>query len=193
MKALASKTSKRPREDAAELAADEVEPGWPAWLTREEMEHLPPPAQRAVRELLVPVYKELVLEAETGLERAAAEPFLYLFWLELLRQFRLSGELAKAPGFLRLEGDLNPEREIDRYLEFLKEKLKLARFLLHAKLARQRGGRETAAAAIPPSGSGETIRGSALLARQVLRLEDLLPVAQSGESRARAATDGRQG
>jgi hypothetical protein len=177
MKALVSKTGKRTEHDMTEI----VEPEWPAWLTGEEMKELPPRAQRAVKELLVPVYKEMVLEAGTGLERAAAEPFLYLFWLELLRQFRLSGELAKAPGFLRLEGDINPEREIDRYLEFLKEKLKLGRFLLHAKVARQRCRGETGAAALPPSGSGGTIRGLTPPARHVLRPEDL-PVSQSVQS-----------
>jgi hypothetical protein len=108
-------------------------PEWPSWLTREEVERLPPRAQQEVEEVLVPAYRKLVREKEDPLEQAAGEKFLYLGWLELVRVARMSGEHGRPASWLSLSGDVHVEREIDRYLQLGGERLRVGGFLVRLK------------------------------------------------------------
>jgi hypothetical protein len=105
-------------------------------LSGEELKRLPPAAQKAVEELLMPVYREMVLAAGSGLEQSLAEPYLYLWWRELIREFRTTGILTKR-WYDRSTGDPDAEWELDRILATLKERLKVAQFLLRAKQIRE--------------------------------------------------------
>jgi hypothetical protein len=88
---------------------------------------LSPSLQYALREIVDPLYKELVLEAPNAFERSIGITYCSLAWLELSRQVEL-GELE----FLR-PGQGPPEgcqERIAQYLRLVAVKDRTARFLL---------------------------------------------------------------
>ncbi len=146
------------------------------------------------------MYQELVVEAESALEQAAGEEFVFLLWVGMLRSLRMRGYSQWRQGQPQLNGD-HPDMEITSYLQLGLAKQRVAMLLLrvrewHARWAQARwtqnpvqpAARPVAApqdaarlpagparmsgpAARPPTENGAAA-GSAPLDRSVHRLPD---------------------
>ncbi len=104
----------------------------PAWISDDELEWLPDDARQEAVELIAATYQELVVEAETALERAAGEEFVFLFWLGLLRSLRLRGHSRWVPGQALLLGS-NPQTEVQDYLQLGLARQRVTNLLLRIK------------------------------------------------------------
>src|SRR5438105_9966260 len=102
----------------------------PAWISEEEIEFLPVDARQEAVELIASTYQELVVEAQSALERAAGEEFVFLFWLGLVRSVRLRGHTL--PGQPLLFGS-HPETEIQHYLQLGLARQRVTNLLLRVK------------------------------------------------------------
>ena len=131
----------------AETTQTTQNPDWPFWLPgREEFELLPPGVKAALQQLVVPLYRQLVLDAADPLRKAVGFTLVHVTWLEILDAVELGREPAPSLPFL----DLNDRKgKADAYLKLVAAKMRAANFLLRLEQFRRGLGRR---AATPPVG-----------------------------------------
>jgi len=117
-----------------------------------DFKQLPGSFRKAVDDIILPAYEELVLEAPTSLERSAGMTFCCDMWIELLEQFQMRralGEmLPKRPPVGMAKSPTEPygglflphNMSLERYFRLGARKEKIAKFLLQFRVARARWG-----------------------------------------------------
>lgn len=104
----------------------------PLWMPPGlKFDSLPENIQRAITEIINPLYEELVLAAPNGFERATGLTYVHTTWLELIEQIQfgnvLEGTLPRGKGL-----DDQSDR-IDRLLRIIASKDRSAKFLLQIR------------------------------------------------------------
>lgn len=126
-----------------------------------DFEALPEEIKLAVREIVNPAYRELVLGASDALERAAGATFVHLAWLELLDQLGLGEQVAAGLPGGGVVGDLVHEEDLQNHLRLLGAKQKAAAFLLRLREFRTRQRFSAGPWPGMPLGTSEGARGDA--------------------------------
>jgi hypothetical protein len=121
---------------STESPTSETRPLWiPPGL---KIDTLAPGLQFAIKEIINPVYDELVLSAPNAFERSIGLSYVHLAWLELIEQIEfgraLELDLPKGRG---TEGH---QDRIGRYLHVVTTKDKVAKFLLEVQKFYERVG-----------------------------------------------------
>ncbi len=101
----------------------------PYWIPESvKFYDLPTGLQSAIIGVVNPLYKDLVLSAENGLEKATGLTVVWLLWLEILDQIQLGRELTSPRSML----DPTDERRdlIARHLRLVGAKVNASRLLL---------------------------------------------------------------
>jgi hypothetical protein len=148
----------------------------PPWLpTGERWEALPQNLRQAVPRLLVPAYRQFVLDAPDELQRSVGLTLVHLFWLELCNQARLS-EVVADPTCLAAVLN-NPEEMIDRHLNLVAAKGQTTELLVKLRLVNEALARSVAAPPpnlLPPAtlASEPSPRNSLPPALQLHRADD---------------------
>lgn len=104
----------------------------PFWVpSGVDWDGLPAELQAAITAILVPVYKDLVLSAQEGLERATGLTLAHLVWLEILDQIQLNRLVLDADS----SGDGGEERDlaIAKHLRLVQAKVKTSGLLLRVQ------------------------------------------------------------
>jgi hypothetical protein len=107
-----------------------------------EFHRLPRPVQQALVEIVEPLYEQLVLAAQDGLERSTGLTLVHLLWLEILGQRDIGLEYgATAVLNLPVPGRHNA---IAHHLRLIEGKVRTGQFLLQVRnwLRRNREARE---------------------------------------------------
>lgn len=102
-----------------------------------DFEKLPEELQAAIRGVIDPAYRRLVLGARDGLEKSVGVTVVHLLWLELLDQFDLADDL---DGMLRPAVSEERRRSIERHLRVVGAKTKASQFLLRLHEFRRKWG-----------------------------------------------------
>jgi hypothetical protein len=176
------RTSHRPKTRPESQSAAEIvdapslppirPPRWvPAGI---EFDHLPRPVQQALVEIVEPLYEQLVMAAEDGLERSTGLTLVHLLWLEILDQRDIGLEYgATAVLNLPLPGR---HTAIARHLRLIEGKVRTGQFLLQVRNWVRRAARE--ADSWPPL--AVTSRPAPSLPDEGRILENMKSVAQNG-------------
>ncbi len=111
----------------------------PLWIPDGvDFDALPKPLQCAVADIINPTYNELVLQAQTGLERSVGLTYTHLLWLAAIDMIEIARDMG--PGLERGEGTDQHQKKIKRHLRLVGQKDRLAKFLLEAQKFYDRGG-----------------------------------------------------
>jgi hypothetical protein len=95
-----------------------------------KIETLGPGAQKALAEVVNPVYEQLVLQTSDSLERSTGLTHLYLLWEEMLHHFQVAESYSNDPGERSLR---DYERNLSRYIELAKLKAATTNVLLRLR------------------------------------------------------------
>ncbi|NLX98477.1 MAG: hypothetical protein GXY83_20140 [Rhodopirellula sp.] len=137
-----SKKNPRPRPGLPEPGDDA-----PYWLPTGSLWHdLSPAIKKAVHQILVPLWKRIVLEAQDDLEQAAGATLVHLMWLELCDQAHIGAVVGTRDSIVAIRA--NPDAMVARHLNLVSAKNQT-----WALLARQRMAREVLArvdGSLPP-------------------------------------------
>lgn len=92
-----------------------------------DLEAFPAEVRLAVDEILMPVYREMVMGAQSSLERAAAVSLAFLLYLELIDQFAIGQDaiVSKAGA----DESARRDKAIERYSRIVGAKQKVLGFL----------------------------------------------------------------
>lgn len=139
------------RTEAPEVPQDEavvpLDPNRPPWIPAGvELERVPPQVLRAVEQVVLPAYRDLVLEAADPLERSLGTTLVHLLWLEIVQQHELSREYYAFSVVLDLP--MNTRGMIAEHLHLIDSKIRAGSFLLRLREIRARLGRS--AGSMPP-------------------------------------------
>jgi hypothetical protein len=93
-------------------------------------ETLGPHAQKALAEVVNPVYEQLVLQPSDSLERSTGLTHLYLLWEEMLHHFQVAESYSNDPRERHLK---DYERNLSRYIELAKLKAATTNVLLRLR------------------------------------------------------------
>jgi hypothetical protein len=125
--------------------------GAPYWLPDGPWwEQLSDGVRQAVRDILEPAYRRLVVEAQDELERSAGITLVHLMWLEICDQTRLGNIAGDRKSICAIVED--PEESIARHLHLVGAKNSTAELLLKLRMTRamlERGERS-----LGPPGAG---------------------------------------
>jgi hypothetical protein len=91
---------------------------------------LGPDAQKAMAEVVNPVYEQLVLQPSDSLERSTGLTHLYLLWEEMLHHFQVAESYSSDPRERSLK---DYERNLSRYIELAKLKAATTNVLLRLR------------------------------------------------------------
>jgi hypothetical protein len=91
---------------------------------------LGPRAQKALAEVVNPVYEQLVLQPSDSLERSTGLTHLYLLWEEMLHHFQVAESYSNDPRERSLK---DYERNLSRYIELAKLKASTTNVLLRLR------------------------------------------------------------
>ena len=131
----------------AETTQTTQNPDWPFWLPgREEFELLPPGVKVAIGQLIVPLYRQLILEAADPLQKSVGFTLVHLTWLEILDAVELGRDPVPALPFLDVD---DRKGKAERHLKLVAAKMRAAGFLLRLEQFRRGPARR---AATPPVG-----------------------------------------
>ena len=120
----------------------------PPWLpTGDRWNDLPEAIRQAVPSVVVPAYRQFVLDAPDELQRSIGLTLVHLLWLEICDQARLT-EVVADPSSLAAVLN-NPEQMIDRHLNLVAAKSQTAELLVKLRLV-------TEALARSPVSGGQT-------------------------------------
>jgi hypothetical protein len=104
----------------------------PFWVPASlDFDQLSPELQIAIKEIVDPCYRELVLEPKSALERASGVSFTHLTWLELFEAIRLNQGLARRLIKHKATHDLQESHELQLRLTAQKERM--GRFILELR------------------------------------------------------------
>jgi hypothetical protein len=128
-----------------------------------EFDSLPAEIRTAIRGVINPAYRELVLEAPDGLQKSAGVTIVSLLWLEILDHVQMGRELNNP----RLMASTSDDREqlIARHLRLVGAKIKASAFSLRLSEFREKYGRLPGEGATwaeptePPGGRPENMEG----------------------------------
>jgi hypothetical protein len=101
---------------------------------------LPEDLQIAIDEVFAPAYQELVVEAPSNLERAAATGFILLLLVELMEQFQVGSRISEGLRQGIARQPLFSGNELDHYLKILSAKERAGKFLLQVRRFRIKHG-----------------------------------------------------
>ncbi len=107
----------------------------PAWLpSDQDLQRVEPGLQQAIRDIILPAYEQLVLQADDTLQRSLGMTIVHLMWLEVLDQLNLKRQYAQ---FCRLpQMGYDVAHEVDRHLRLIDAKMKLTKLLLRIRALR---------------------------------------------------------
>jgi hypothetical protein len=130
------------------LAADDTLPPW--LPVGDRWQNLPAAIRQAVPRVLVPAYRQFVLEAPDELQRSIGLTLVHLIWLEVCDQARLSEVVADPTCLAAVLND--PEKMIDRHLGLVAAKSQTSELLIKLRLVNEALARSAAPAppGLPP-------------------------------------------
>ena len=115
---------------------DEARPYWiPPSV---DLECLPEEIRAAILGIINPAYRELVLKAQNGLEKAAGVTIVSLLWMEILDHVQMGREIGDT--FLLTTPSEDCEKRIARHLRLVGAKIKAASFLQRLREFREKYG-----------------------------------------------------
>lgn len=119
--------------------SSEPEDSRPFWVPPTlRFETLSPGLRTAIRDILNPAYKELVLDASTALEKMTGLSLVHLLWIEVVEQTDLgSGMSGRVPPAAEREGY---SKYLDRHLKLLTVKERVSKFYIRLKEFKRKGG-----------------------------------------------------
>jgi len=120
---------------AAKTAADAPRPWFIPSGTK--FKELPEGIRAAIEAVIVPAYRQLVLEPEDALAKTAGLSLVYLKWQEILDQQDLARERESSMFQSR---DPDWDRQVERHLRFASAQAKLNHFLLRLREYHQKWG-----------------------------------------------------
>lgn len=126
-----------------------VFPDAPRWLPcGQRWQRLPREARLAAEEIIMPLYRELVLVAPSGMERTAGDSFVYAAWLEIMEQVELARHLYAPRArdrFDRVASDGGPDVDalVDRMLAITQAKVLAGKFVMKTKALWQELDKDT--------------------------------------------------
>lgn len=100
---------------------------------------MPDELQEVISAVVNPAYRDFVLAARDGLERASGLTLVHLLWLEVLDQLRLGQILLESNS--TDSGTESRERAIAQHLKLVQAKLKTSTFMLRLEEFEQKWGR----------------------------------------------------
>jgi hypothetical protein len=111
----------------------------PLWIPPGlKFDALAPALQGAIKDIVDPAYDELVLQAQTALERSSGLTYVHLLWLELVEQIDLGKDMSQT---LPLgEGTGAHQEKMLRHMRLISQKDKVAKFLLEVQRYYERIG-----------------------------------------------------
>jgi hypothetical protein len=110
----------------------------PLWIPDDvKFDRLPPALQRAITEIIGPAYEEVVLAAQSGLERSMGVTYVHLLWLALIEMIDIARDMG--PGLALGEGTDKHQKKIARHLRLVGQKDRIAKFLLEVQRFYDRG------------------------------------------------------
>lgn len=130
-----------PPDNLLKIPGDDVPvfPDAPRWLPcGRRWQALPREARLAAEEIIMPLYRELVLAAPSGMERTAGDSFVYAAWLEIMEQVELARHLYAPRArdrFDRIASDGGPDVDalVDRMLCITQAKVLAGKFVMKTK------------------------------------------------------------
>lgn len=129
----------RHSQDTAACAAASPSPDrdtLPPWLpVGSRWNDLPQEIRQAVSRILVPAYRQLVLDAPDELQRSTGLTLVHLLWLELCNQIHMVDVVADPTSFAATMN--NPEKMIDQHLNLVAAKSQTAELLVKLRLVNE--------------------------------------------------------
>jgi hypothetical protein len=121
-------------------------PDIPHWIRNDgRWERLPPGIRETALQILVPAYRQFVLEAPNELERTVGLTLVHLTWLEICEQIKLA-DTSQPGSFESIIG--NPREMFNRHLRLTMAKCQTAGMLQRLQVA-QTSLRKSLAAPLP--------------------------------------------
>jgi hypothetical protein len=139
----------------------------PPWLpTGKRLAKLPPVVREAIPRVIIPAYRQFVLDVPNETERSTGATLVYLMWLELCSQIRLAVAAADSVDLDPILQDTNAAADcddmIDRYLHLATIKGQTTELLVKLRMVNQALPHALAAPAsqsLLPSPSGRGVGG----------------------------------
>jgi hypothetical protein len=104
----------------------------PLWIPPGlDFEALAPALQRGICEVVSPAYDELVLQAQTAIERSSGLTYVHLLWLELVEQIDLGRDMGRT--LPQGEGTNAHQEKLQRHMRLISQKDKVGKFLLEVE------------------------------------------------------------
>jgi hypothetical protein len=109
----------------------------PYWFPPDiDVNALPDEIKAAIAGLVNPVYVQLVLQAQDGLERSIGSTIVFLLWREILAQMQFGQDFAH--GTSSASSEAERDAELGRYLRLVAAKLKASAILFQLQAFRRR-------------------------------------------------------
>ena len=105
-----------------------------------DLEVVPEAVQRAIGEVVQPVYERFVAEAEDPLEMTLGVTLAHLLWLEVLQQYDLKREYTEITAVLHLRDDRTSA--IDQHLRIINSKVQVGYLLARLRELRHKLDKE---------------------------------------------------
>jgi hypothetical protein len=117
----------------ADGAQQSTSPGpRPLWIPPEvRFDELSPALQRGIKEIVDPAYDQLVLQAQTAIERSSGLTYVHLLWVELVEQIDLGKDMGKT--LLRGGGTVSHQEKLQRHMRVIAQKDKIAKYILEVQ------------------------------------------------------------
>ena len=113
----------------------------PLWVPEGvDLHFVPEEVQRAIGEVVQPVYERFVLGVDDPLEMSLGVTLAHLLWLEVLQQFDLKREYTEITAVLKLRDDHSSA--IDQHLRIIYSKVKVGYLLARLRELRQKLGED---------------------------------------------------
>jgi hypothetical protein len=127
-------SQKEPKKTPASAPTPPPDPDQlPPWLpTGNRWNDLPEALRQAVPRVLIPAYRQFVLDAADQLQRSAGMTLVHLLWLELCNQMHMVDAVADPMSLAATVND--PERMIDRHLTLVAAKSQTTELLAKLRL-----------------------------------------------------------
>ena len=111
----------------------------PLWIPPGlKFDTLSPALQSAIKDIVDPAYHELVLLAQTAIERASGLTYVHLLWLELVEMIDLGKDMGQT--LPRGEGTGEHQEKMLRHMRLISQKDRIAKFLLEVQRFYERAG-----------------------------------------------------
>jgi hypothetical protein len=113
-------------------AENSPSPVRPFWIPPDlKVDQLSPAMQLAIAQILNPAYEELVVLAQSEIERSMGLTHVHLLWHELIQQIDLAKDMGQT--LPKGEGTEAHQEKLVRHMRLISQKDKAARFLLEVQ------------------------------------------------------------